>query len=98
MGHESQLDLTLFPAGHYTWNDDLTERMSAADKVRYFTSEAEHMMGLTEYEVAYGILRELIDMAPRGSRDVWLRLKTCCKALGHDGHARAVAANARVLE
>lgn len=93
-----QLDLTLFSDGEFTWNDDLTEAMSAAEKVQYLAGEASQMMALTEYEIAYGILRELVALEPQRSSNNWKMLHACCEEMGDLQRSQAAAANARLLE
>lgn len=40
MTHRSELDLSCFPDERYSWNDNLTEGMSATEKLRYLHKEA----------------------------------------------------------
>jgi len=98
MTKKPELDLNLFADQPHSWNDDITEDMSPSEKTQYLARAAREYMVLTEHEVAYGILRELLALDPCLSRKYWRMLEECCRHLEKPEEAEAAVRNARVLE
>ena len=98
MTKKSDLDLSLFADQPHTWNDDLTEDMSQSEKTQYLAKAARECMVITEHEVAYGILRELLELEPCLASEYWRMLEECCRHLEKPEEAEAAVRNARVLE
>ncbi len=81
----------------YRWNEDYTESLAPTALYAYLYSEAQEMVGQDEWDVAYGIWRELVCRFPERA-EAWRGLESAARALGYLDESSMAQACAEGLE
>ena len=80
----------------YRYNEDLTAAMATDEIWRYLSSEAERLAEVNEFEVSYGIYKELVWRFPRQSAS-WHGLARLAEKMGKASEARDAQRRAAFL-
>lgn len=92
-----KLRLERFAEAEHSFDEDVTETMSADEKLAYLIRQALEWHR-EEMEISFGILREVVSLDQNVAHDVWEALAEAAHFMGAKAEAEDAAWNADVVQ